>query len=266
MTDIDLDENRNYNEEIWHKIIYDDLKGDYSVSNMGRVRNNTTEKVLKPWITNKGYLAIYLPAKKKTGKKVCRFTIRWLVLAMFTDEHEKIYDSRWIVNHKDGIKHHSYLSNLEWVTYSGNYNHAIENGLCNNYGDETKNSSHTSEEVRKIAELLVLDKSYQEIIEIMGYENNFNTRNFLSSIGTRTKWKNITKDYNFKTRTKSTIYKYSEKTIHKICKCIEDGYRNYEIINELHITDKKEAKKYLSLIYRIKKHTAFKEISKKYNM
>ena len=26
MTDINLDENRNYDEEIWHKIIYDDLK------------------------------------------------------------------------------------------------------------------------------------------------------------------------------------------------------------------------------------------------
>ena len=52
----------------------------------------------------------------------------------------------------------------------------------------------------------------------------------------------------------------------KICECIENGFRNCEIIEELEIIDKKEIKKYLSLIHRIKKKTAFKEISQLYNI
>jgi hypothetical protein len=266
MTKINLDENRDYSKEIWHRIIIEELKGDYSVSDMGRVRNNKTEKILKPWITNKGYLAIYLPAKKCTGKKVCRFTIHWLVLAMFTDDPDKAFDRRWIVNHKDGIKHHSYLSNLEWVTYKGNYEHAIENDLCKNYGDGVKTSKHSADEIRRIAEMLVNNKSYKEIREALGYPNDDKTEKFLTAIATRSKWRHITKHYNFTTHDKNNIRKYSEETVMKICECIENGFRNCEIIEELEITDKKEVKKYLSLIHRIKKKTAFKEISQLYNI
>lgn len=265
MTKINLDENRDYEKEKWRQIDVEEVKGDYSISDMGRVRNNKTEKILKPWITNKGYLAIYLPAKKYTDKKVCRFTIHWLVLAMFTSEPEKSFDRRWIVNHIDGIKHHSYLSNLEWVTYKGNYEHAIENDLCNNYGDGVKTAKHTAGEIRQIAEMLVNNSSYKEIREKMGYPNDDKTQKFLTAIATRSKWRHITKDYNFKTHDKSNIRKYSEVMVRRICQCIEDGYRNCEIIEELEITDKKEVKRYLSLIHRIKRKTAFKEISQYYD-
>ena len=196
----DLDENRNYEIEEWRPINIGNVKPNYYISNMGRVKNIDTDNILRAWMSNKGYLLITLPKK---DKGIVHFTIHRLVLSAFTDEYEKIDNNHYIVNHKDGIKHHSYLSNLEWVTYSENYYHAIDTNLMDNTGENMYNAIHTEEEVRKVCELLSQDNkiAYETICKQIGIAFTPNNQKFISEIATRKKWRRVSREYPFQTRT-----------------------------------------------------------------
>jgi hypothetical protein len=108
-------------EEIWKDITgYD---GVYSVSNLGRVRRNflKKEKILKQG--RKGnYFGVSLSYK---GKVTSRMTHR-LVIEAFMGK------SNLDCNHKDGIKSHNWLDNLEYCTTSENLRHAVHAGLIKN--------------------------------------------------------------------------------------------------------------------------------------
>lgn len=100
--------------EIWKEIPF---KKRYSVSNFGRVRNNITNRILKPSL-NQGYVIVNLYPNKQ------RFSIHFLVLSVFKPIKKKL-----IINHKDGNKLNNKLSNLEWCTHSYNMFHAYKNNL-----------------------------------------------------------------------------------------------------------------------------------------
>lgn len=104
--------------EIWKTI---DAFPNYSVSNEGRVRKDTTGKILVATPDSRGYPALSL--KDETGwhtKPVHR-----LVAKAFIDNP---YEKR-SVNHIDGNKSNNHISNLEWITDSENMLHAYTTGL-----------------------------------------------------------------------------------------------------------------------------------------
>jgi hypothetical protein len=107
--------------EIWHPIV--GFEG-YEVSDQGNVRHwrRTCEwKTLKAWAEHKGYLRVGL-ASGGYAKKV--FVHRLVVLAFIGPigaDHQ--------INHKDGVKTHNWVSNLEVVTNLENYIHAKSIGL-----------------------------------------------------------------------------------------------------------------------------------------
>lgn len=92
--------------------------GRYTVSDLGRVRGE--KGLLAQNRQNAGYVIVHLYL---SGKRVVR-TVHRLVAAAFVDGY---FDGAH-VNHRDGDRTHNAASNLEWVTRSGNMQHASRAG------------------------------------------------------------------------------------------------------------------------------------------
>lgn len=122
------------NNEVWKDIQgYENI---YQVSNKGNVRSLDridiikdgrkfvrTGKVLKAKICRKGYHRVQLCINSKC--KHCNIH-RLVAIAFIPTTNYNLQ-----VNHIDGDKTNNYVSNLEWVTNSENFNHAMKNNLLN---------------------------------------------------------------------------------------------------------------------------------------
>lgn len=119
-------------QEIWKDV--NGYEGHYQVSNYGQVRSvdrivvrmyrggfSKAGKIVKPYVTPKGYLRIQL---SKDGKLKNFMVHRLVALAFIENPNNKPE-----VNHKDGNKRNNFLENLEWVTSSENQIHAYDTGL-----------------------------------------------------------------------------------------------------------------------------------------
>lgn len=104
-------------EEIW-KGIKDYPK--YEVSNLGRIRNIKTGRILKPNFSGRYYSVELF---NETGSK--RKAIHRLVAEAFIERK----NGQDVVNHIDGNSFNNSASNLEWCTVTENNIHAIKNGL-----------------------------------------------------------------------------------------------------------------------------------------
>ena len=91
---------------------------NYEVSDMGRIRNVRTGRILKPFDSGNGYLRIDLG-------RGCRVKVHRLIALAFCGPRRR----RPVVNHKNRDKHDNRACNLEWVTYAQNTAHwqEIEN-------------------------------------------------------------------------------------------------------------------------------------------
>lgn len=105
---------------MWKKIIIDEKPTNYSVSDVGEVRNDITGRLLNPSI-QQGYCHVGLTINGKI--KRCRVH-RLVAIAFLENPENKPY-----INHIDGCRSNNKLSNLEWCTPAENTQHAVRTGL-----------------------------------------------------------------------------------------------------------------------------------------
>lgn len=105
---------------MWKKLIIDGKETLYSISDIGEVRNDARNKLLKQG-TEQGYKTVGL----HINKKIKRFRVHRLVAMVYIDNPE----NKPYVNHKDGNRSNNCVENLEWVTPQENTKHAVETGL-----------------------------------------------------------------------------------------------------------------------------------------
>lgn len=103
--------------EIWKTI---DGYENYQVSNMGRVMNVITKKILKFGNNGNGYLHVMLYDKNHNGKTIM---VHRLVAKAFIPNP----DNSPQINHIDECKENNYVENLEWITSEDNINHGTHN-------------------------------------------------------------------------------------------------------------------------------------------
>lgn len=136
--------------EMWKDI--PDYDGDYQESNFGRTKSfkNGKEKILKPYITPKGYLSVGLFKEAKGKKKY----IHRLVAELFIPNPE----NKPQINHIDGCKLNNHFENLEYLTDKENLDHAVKIGLIKS-GEDNYQAKLTAEQVREIRKLYVKGRS-----------------------------------------------------------------------------------------------------------
>lgn len=125
----------------------------YLISNIGRVKNPKTGKLIKCFVNAHGYLVV---AKRVTTR--ARGVHRAMMEAFFGVIPENL-----VVNHKDGNKLNNILSNLEVVTVSYNTQHAYDMGLSKGRRGEDNHGSKITE-----AELLEMYQLFE-----LGYNNDY---------------------------------------------------------------------------------------------
>ena len=104
----------NKQEELWHHCEVPYTR--YMVSNLGRVKNSHTGRILTSQLHFRGYRVIWLSYK---GEVKMKFVHR-LVATAFVPGWRKGLQ----VNHKNGVKTDNRAENLEWVTASENHRHS----------------------------------------------------------------------------------------------------------------------------------------------
>ena len=96
--------------EVWRKV--KDYE-NYFVSSFGRVRNNKTDRILKPFKRGGEYYCVKL---FKNGTKKA-YSVHRLVGIAFLPNH----DNKSMVDHKDEIKTNNNILNLRWASCSQNF-------------------------------------------------------------------------------------------------------------------------------------------------
>lgn len=151
----------------------------YSISSDGYVRNNRSHKKLKYRLTKKGYARISLGAGNDSY-------VHRLVAEYFICPDPSTESIRYAVNHKDGIKTNNTASNLEWVTYKENTQHALRSGLILT-GENHQSAKLSQTDVDKIKILLEHGVDHYTIADAFGV-----SQGNISNIGREKSWRNAT--------------------------------------------------------------------------
>lgn len=152
---------------IWKIIIN---YNNYSVSNIGTIKNNITGRILRYYVRN-GYPSITL--SKENKKKT--FNIHTIVASHFLKKPE----GQMVVNHKNENKTDNRLENLEYISYNENTKYSatctrtkncksfdlLQFQEIPNYTNYmiSKNAEIYSKKIKRLCRLTILPNGYHKI-------------------------------------------------------------------------------------------------------
>lgn len=110
--------------EEWKKVFIDGKETYYSVSNYGRVRNDSTGRELTGTIANNGYKMVHFHSHIDKVCSVHRLVMKAFKPCSDMDELQ--------INHIDGNKLNNNIENLEWSSALENMRHSYINHLQKN--------------------------------------------------------------------------------------------------------------------------------------
>ena len=131
----------------------------YSVSSLGRVRNDSTNKIKALRVDKHGYVRVDI---YENGKPI-RERMHRLVANTFIPNP----DNKPQVNHKNGNKMDNAVSNLEWATAKENMEHASKYDLVSHapsYGMRGKKNPNGGAKGKRIR-VVETQKEYKSIID-----------------------------------------------------------------------------------------------------
>ena len=256
-------------EEKWvlipHNIIPYAYDNRYYISTWGRIYNSETGNILPKniYYDKDKYITIHLSSPIDDLFYVVQPHRIALMTFNYIEECENLD-----VNHKDGVKYHNWIWNLEWATRSENIQHALKNNLFN-VGETRKNTKLTNSQVEYICSLIQEGKTPTEIENIINIpECNIST--IVENIKSGYSWKHISKNYDFSNASRKELF--TNDQIHSICKYFETNGRNKsykEVLSYLHIDysdfDDKKLNRYNVCISGIRSKSTFKNICSMYN-
>lgn len=221
-------------EEEWKPFKYKKEYTGYSISSFGRVRNDKTGRILKQFIQNNGRYGFTISVNNKPHS----FKISRCVAELFIPNPNNLPE----VDHIDPDQSDNYVDNLEWVTSEENKRRAKYNELYKGKKGELNHSAIYNETIiRKICDHLVENElSFEKIAKKCKC-----TRNIVYDIYAQRRWTHISKDYDFsnydydkhnkvdRTGENNGFCKYTDETIHNVCKLLEENKKTIGEISKL---------------------------------
>lgn len=187
----------------------------YRISTIGRILNTKSGELLYGNVSPQGYSRVSLQVWRDGIKTTKAFPMHRLMMLSFfyVDNHEELQ-----VNHKDGVKCHNYITNLEWATPQENTLHAVRTGLA-----EVPGSKLTVELVHEIARIIESGQYLDnEIAKMYGVNTNA-----IGGIRNRIYWADITEGYDF-SKAKNR-FRLTKQDATDIAYMIRDGKSDIEI-------------------------------------
>ena len=244
--------------EQFKQIKIDNDYAPYFISSCGRIfsiNNNCTKRYnglreLKPRIRKDGYVEIRITYNTKKHN----FLLHVLVANAFV-KNTNVNKFR-IVNHLDGDKMNNLYLNLEWTTYSGNTNHALQTGLfIHAKGEQVGSSKYTEEEIIEVCELLKQNVSIKNISKCTRL--NYST---ITNILYKRAWSHIVCNYDFSNYEYGKDKKTINQNVHNLC-TLASSDENYTVIQ---LSEKTGINR--RTVYDILKGKTHKNISKLYDL
>lgn len=189
----------------------------YAISNLGNVYSEYTDKLLKPFPNNQGYLNVDV---RVDGLKQYIPVHRMVAIAFIPNPENKPF-----VNHIDGNKQNNVVTNLEWVTAQENTLHAVASGLIK-IGSEHHQSKLTEKEVHEIKNLMLLGE--RDVVLAERYNANTGV---MFGIRAGRIWKHVMPGVELPLLEKArpSNIKISAEDIPVIRRLIAEGYNDAEI-------------------------------------
>lgn len=181
--------------EFYH-IFINGSRTNAEINRGGHLRNIISKREIVPNFHNRGYGFCKLAFGSKLEERVS-VGIHRILAALFipipTELLQQGHTQQTLVpNHKDGIKHHNDLDNLEWVTQKRNTEHAYENYLAmTSMGENSHLATITEQQAYEICCLL------EEYPPLMVSQMTGVNRSVVNHIKYGESWKDLTKNFNF---------------------------------------------------------------------